>query len=96
MDTIADYVSQKDEIEALKKKVRLLQVNNSIWKSKYEKLLGRKVKVKRVSRSSKAAELVKAWLSGDKSLTLNQIADRFFLSHSTVKTILHKVRRKAC
>jgi len=94
MNDLQLYHHYQTKIAELKKKVRLLQANNSHWKCKYEKLLGRKLKVKRVSRTANAEPYVQAWLDGDKSLTFQQIADKFYLTRSTIKSISYKLRHK--
>ena len=92
MNTIADYMSQKDEIALLKKQVRSLQKNNSKWKRKFEQLSPSPTR--RKTRTIKAEGFVKAWISGDKSLTFNQIAGLCFLSIETIKNISYKLRHQ--
>ena len=93
MDSIADFVSKEDEIKALKKQLRLTQQNRDQWRKKYYDLKGHKPR-KRVSRSSKASVYVQAWIDGDKSLSFQEIADKFFLSYATIKAISHKLQKK--
>jgi len=92
MSDLAEYFSDKERIKELEKQVRLLQQNNSKWKSKYYAI---SKSTPRESRTSKARELVKAWQGGDKSLTLRQIGDSLWLQYSTIKTISSQLRHPA-
>lgn len=93
MNDLQLYHLHKAEVADLKKTIRLLQVNNCIWKAKYFKLLGKKPVIKRVSRSANARVYVQAWIDGDKSLSFREIADKFFLSYATIKTISHHLQK---
>ncbi|MBL4904316.1 MAG: hypothetical protein JKY62_16960 [Desulfocapsa sp.] len=94
MNDLQLYHHYQTKIAELKKKVRLLQANNSHWKCKYEKLLGRKLKVKRVSRTADARPYVQAWLDGDKSMSPQDIADKFCLQVGTVGAIASQLRKR--
>jgi len=94
MNTIADYVSQKDQIEALNKQVFLLKQLNSKWKRKLEKLKGQPTR--RETRTLKAELFVSNWIGGDTSLNFRQIAELCHLSRETIKNISYKLRHKTC
>ncbi len=91
--SIGEFMSQKDEIERLLIKNRLLQKNNSKWKRKYDELKSGNPTVRK-SRTNKAESFVKAWINGDKSLTFRDIAKMCFLSRETIKNISYKLRHE--
>mgnify|MGYP003641521901 CR=1 FL=1 len=91
MNDLSNYCSQAQEIKDLKKKVRLLEANNSKWKRKYEEATGNRYNVQKRNKS-RAHEYVVAWINGDKSLTFVQIAEKCFLDISTIKNLSYRLR----
>tara|TARA_R110002051_G_scaffold115776_3_gene188896 strand:+ start:2985 stop:3311 length:327 start_codon:yes stop_codon:yes gene_type:complete len=102
MDTIADYVSNLDEIAELKKQNRRLIKSNSQLKIRYEKVKQANLYFKS-SRTSRAEVILSDWMNGDTSLGISDIngkkclgfkdiAKMCFLSEAGVKTIYHKLK----
>lgn len=91
MDTIADFISQKDRIAELERQNLSLYKFASKCKRKCEEL-SLANKLTRESRSRDAEVFVKAWIGGDTSLSLKDIAAKFFLGYGTVRNISSRLR----
>jgi len=90
MSDLSTFHQYQNKINELERKVELLQLNNSKWKRKYEKLKGKPTV--RENRTSKATPLVQNWINGSRDLTFRQIAEKCFLSRETIKNISYKLR----
>ena len=91
--SMSGYFSDKDRIAELEKQVLLLTSTASKWKVKYELSKPREIKVKS-NRKSKAERLICVFISGDKSLSLKEIALKCFLAHSTVRKMACLIRKQ--
>lgn len=94
VNELSEFLSLKDEVEALRKERQLLIARVSKWKRKYEAVAPRKPV--RETRTKRAREMVIAWHNGDKSKTFSQIASECFLSRETIKNISYKYKHKEC
>lgn len=98
VDALTESIPLLEQIKTLKTAVSKLEVelvNARKLTSKHKRAndqLRDRYDVKRVSRSSKARELIRARELGDDSLTLKEIATKTFLGYSTVKKMVKGVR----
>jgi len=98
VNELTESIPLLEQIKTLKLEVSKLKtelVNARKLTSKHRRAndqLRDRYDVKRVSRSSKARELIKARELGDKSLTLKEIAAKTFLGYSTIKKMVKGVR----
>jgi DNA-binding NarL/FixJ family response regulator len=104
MSDLSEYFSKDDRIKELELELADItrKYNNEMtytskWKAKYYSVTKGKPRLSHPvvkSRTSKAKVLIKAWQGGDRSLSLQQIADQVFLSYETIKAISSNLRRK--
>ncbi len=96
-------VNHNKEVDGLthkhEKEVKRLTVHNntlktsrSMWRVKYKTMQEYK-NPKMPSRSGKAKVHVQAWINGDKSMSYQDIADKFHLSRHTIKALAENLRK---
>lgn len=86
------YNRQQNEIDKLKKKIKELRIDRAYYKRRWLFLRDYKPTLAQ-SRTMKAEVYINAWLGGDKSISLKQIADNCFLSLKTVQNVMGKLKR---
>ncbi len=91
MSDLSEYISDKERIKELEKRVVLLISDKSKWKRKFETLKSKNPPLRK-NRTNKAKVLVIAYLDGDRSLSFREMAKMCFLSIETIKNISYKLR----
>jgi non-homologous end joining protein Ku len=91
MLTLREKHEYEQEIDDLKAKLKAVKKAKRKIKAKYDKLKDKHVN-DFPTRSEKAKELIKLKWSGELDMTLQQIADKVFLSHGTVRDLSSKYK----